>query len=81
MDSVQNQKTDVVIKGHIVSNVVNWIGVLALNLIPDSRKVIPYSIQTLKRRKPDWFREDLQKVFNLLKQKKIKPIELQLECP
>lgn len=60
--------------GHIVSNVVNWIGVLALNLIPDSRKVIPYSIQTLKRRKPDWFREDLQKVFNLLKQKKIKPI-------
>jgi NADPH2:quinone reductase len=60
--------------GHIVSNVVNWIGVLALNLIPDSRKVIPYSIQTLKRRKPDWFREDLQKVFNLLNQKKIKPI-------
>lgn len=60
--------------GQIVSNVVNWISVLALNLIPDSRKVIPYSIQTLKRRKPDWFREDLQIVFNLLKQQKIKPI-------
>ena len=47
---------------------------LALNLIPDSRKVIPYSIQTLKRRKPHWFREDLQIVFNLLRQQKIKPI-------
>jgi NADPH:quinone reductase-like Zn-dependent oxidoreductase len=58
----------------IVSNVVNWITVLALNLIPDSRKVIPYSIQTLKRRNPDWFREDLQTVLNLLKQQKIKPI-------
>ncbi len=60
--------------GQIVSNVVNWISVLALNLIPDSRKVIPYSIQTLKRRKPDWFHEDLQIIFNLLKQQKIKPI-------
>jgi len=60
--------------GQIASNVVNWIRILALNLIPDSRKVIPYSIQTLKRRKPEWFREDLQIVFNLLKQQKIKPI-------
>jgi len=60
--------------GQIVTNVVNWIRLLALNLKPDSRKVIPYSIQTLKRRKPEWFREDLQIVFNLLKQQKIKPI-------
>lgn len=58
----------------IVSNVINWINLLALNLIPDRRKVIPYSIQTLKRRKPDWFREDLQTLFNLLKHEKIKPI-------
>jgi len=58
----------------IVSNVINWINLLALNLIPDRRKVIPYSIQTLKRRKPNWFREDLQILFNLLKHEKIKPI-------
>ena len=58
----------------IVSNVINWINLLVLNLIPDRRKVIPYSIQTLKRRKPDWFREDLQALFNLLKHEKIKPI-------
>jgi NADPH2:quinone reductase len=60
--------------GQIVSNVVNWIKLPAFNLKPDSRKVIPYSIQTLKRRKPDWFHEDLQIIFNLLKQQKIKPI-------
>ena len=58
----------------IASNITNWIYVLALNLIPDRRKIIPYSIQALKRRKPDWFREDLQKLLNLLKQEKIKPI-------
>ncbi len=58
----------------IVSNIINWINVLALNLIPDRRKIIPYSIQTLKRRKPDWFREDLKILLNLLKQEKIKPI-------
>ena len=58
----------------IVSNVINWINLLALNLIPDRRKVIPYSIQTLKRRKPEWFREDLQILFNLLKHEKINPI-------
>jgi NADPH2:quinone reductase len=60
--------------GQIVSNVVNWLRLLTLNLKPDSRIVIPYSIQNLKRHKPEWFREDLQMVFNLLKQQKIKPI-------
>jgi len=58
----------------IVSSIINWINVLALNLRPDRRKIIPYSIQTLKRRKPDWFREDLQILLNLLKQEKIKPV-------
>jgi NADPH2:quinone reductase len=33
-----------------------------------------YSIQTLKRLKPDWFHEDLTLLLNLLKQGKIKPI-------
>lgn len=62
-------------RGHqIVSNFINWINVLALNLIRDRRKIIPYSIQTLKRRKPEWFLEDLEILLNLLKQEKIKPI-------
>jgi len=58
----------------IASNIINWINVLALNLIPNSRKIIPYSIQMLKRRKPEWFREDLEILLNLLKHEKIKPI-------
>ena len=58
----------------IALNIINWIKVLALNLIPDGRKVIPYSIQTLQRRKPAWFREDLEILLNLLKHEKIKPI-------
>ncbi|MFZ0358229.1 MAG: zinc-binding dehydrogenase, partial [Nitrososphaeraceae archaeon] len=32
------------------------------------------SIQTLKKRRPDWFREDLRVLLNLFKQGKIKPI-------
>ncbi len=58
----------------IASNIVNWINVLALNLIPDKRKIMPYSIQTLKRRKPAWFFEDLEILLNLLKHEKIEPI-------
>ena len=33
-----------------------------------------YSIQTLKRLKPEFFREDLIALFDLLQQKKIKPL-------
>ena len=36
--------------------------------------VLPYSIQTLKRLKPAWFRQDLIALFDLLQQQKIKPI-------
>jgi NADPH2:quinone reductase len=45
-----------------------------LNLVPDNRTFLLYSIQTLKRIKPDWFYEDLILLLNLLEQKKIKPI-------
>jgi NADPH2:quinone reductase len=44
------------------------------NLLPDDRKFMLYSIQTLKRLKPDWFHEDLILLLDLLKQGKIKPI-------
>jgi NADPH:quinone reductase-like Zn-dependent oxidoreductase len=45
-----------------------------MNVVSDKRKFILYSIQTLKRLKPDWFHEDLTLLLNLLKQGKIKPI-------
>jgi NADPH:quinone reductase-like Zn-dependent oxidoreductase len=43
-------------------------------LLPGRRRVVPYSIQTLKRVRPEVFREDLTALFNLLRQKKIKPL-------
>ncbi|HEX6880204.1 MAG TPA: medium chain dehydrogenase/reductase family protein [Terriglobales bacterium] len=43
-------------------------------LLPGRKRVIPYSIQTLKRLRPSLFRHDLQVLFNLLQQHKIRPI-------
>jgi NADPH2:quinone reductase len=43
-------------------------------LLPGGKRVIPYSIQTLKRLKPKWFQQDLVALFELLRQNKIKPL-------
>lgn len=43
-------------------------------LLPERKRVVPYSIQTLKRLKPAWFRQDLIALLDLLKQQKIKPL-------
>lgn len=43
-------------------------------LLPGRRRMVPYSIQTLKRLRPAWFRQDLITLLDLLKQQKIKPL-------
>jgi NADPH:quinone reductase len=43
-------------------------------LLPGRKRVVPYSIQTLKRLKPELFRQDLIALFDLLQQKKLKPL-------
>jgi NADPH:quinone reductase len=43
-------------------------------LLPGRKRVIPYSIQWLKRLRPAWFRQDLVALFDLLQQQKIKPL-------
>lgn len=43
-------------------------------VLPGRKRVVPYSIQTLKRLKPAWFRQDLIALLDLLQQQKIKPI-------
>jgi NADPH:quinone reductase len=43
-------------------------------LLPGRKRVIPYSIQTLKRLKPAQFRQDLIALLDLLQQRKIKPL-------
>jgi len=43
-------------------------------LLPGRKRVAPYSIQTLKRLKPEFFRQDLIALFDLLQQRKFKPL-------
>ena len=43
-------------------------------LLPGRKRVIPCSIQWLKRRRPAWFREALVTLLDLLKEQKLKPL-------
>jgi NADPH2:quinone reductase len=43
-------------------------------LMPGRKRVVPYSIQWLKRLRPALFRQDLIALFDLLKQQKIRPL-------
>jgi NADPH:quinone reductase-like Zn-dependent oxidoreductase len=43
-------------------------------LFPGRKRVVPYSIQWLKRLRRAWFRRDLMALFGLLQQQKIKPL-------
>jgi len=46
-------------------------------LLPGRKRVVPYSIQWLKRLKPALFRHDLMILFDLLKEQKIRPLVAQ----
>ncbi len=43
-------------------------------LLPGRKRIVPYSIQTLKRLRPESFRRDLIALLDLLQQQKIKPL-------
>lgn len=43
-------------------------------LFPGRKRVVPYSIQWLKRFRPEWFRQDLTMLLDLLAQHQLKPI-------
>lgn len=45
-----------------------------LNLIPTRRRVFLYSIQRLKRRRPQWYREDLMTLFNRYERGQLDPV-------
>jgi NADPH2:quinone reductase len=48
--------------------------IIRSRFVPDGKKVVPYSIQTLKRRHPDWYREDMTALLGLLSRGKLTPI-------
>ena len=43
-------------------------------ILPGRKRVLPYSIQWLKRLRPAWFRQDLTSLFDLLQRRQIKPL-------
>jgi NADPH2:quinone reductase len=43
-------------------------------ILPGRKRVVPYSIQWLKRRRPELFRHDLTTLLDLLQQQKLKPL-------
>jgi NADPH:quinone reductase len=52
--------------------------IVACWLLPGRKRVVPYSIQWLKRLRPVWFRQDLVALLDLLQRQKIKPLIAQL---
>src|SRR5881396_370368 len=55
------------------SAILGWY-ILRNWFLPGGKSMVPYSIQWLMRLKPAWFRHDLLTLFDLLQQKKIKPL-------
>ena len=55
------------------SAILGWY-ILRNWLMPGRKSMVPYSIQRQMRLKPAWFRHDLLTLFDLLQQKKIKPL-------
>lgn len=45
-----------------------------MKILPDGRKASWYNVKALRDQRPDWFREDLLKLFELLAAGKIQPV-------
>jgi NADPH:quinone reductase-like Zn-dependent oxidoreductase len=58
----------------LLSSATGWAAAYTLSLLTRRRRLLIYSIQMLKRRKPDWFRQDLTTLFDLLGRGGLKPV-------
>ena len=52
---------------------IEYMRVALSNILPNGRKAVFYSIGDLRKKNPEWFKEDLGALFGLLKEGKIKP--------
>ena len=52
---------------------MEYMNIALWNIIPNGRKASFYSIGALRKKHPEWFKEDLGVLFGLLKEGKIKP--------
>ena len=57
-----------------MSDVSGWAAAYILNLLSRNKRFLIYSIQMLKRREPDWFRQDLTTLLGLLERGELKPV-------
>lgn len=53
---------------------LDFMRVMLWNIWPNGRSTAFYSIGSLRKQHPDWFTEDLTKLFDLLAQKKVLPV-------
>jgi NADPH:quinone reductase-like Zn-dependent oxidoreductase len=58
----------------ILTTSLGWLWAFSYNLMPTYKRVRPYSIQLLKRRSPDWFRDDLTRLLSLLSEGQVHPV-------
>lgn len=52
---------------------LDFMRILLWNILPNGRKASFYSIGGLRKKHPEWFKEDLQTLFKLLEKNNIKP--------
>jgi NADPH2:quinone reductase len=58
----------------LLSSAAGWAVAYTLGLLTPGKRLLIYSIQMLKRRKPDWFRQDLTTLFDLLARGELRPV-------
>lgn len=61
-------------RGRFLQIGVSFAILSCLQLLPDGRQAVFYSIAGMKQKHPEWFREDLTTLLNLLLHQQIKPI-------
>jgi NADPH2:quinone reductase len=58
----------------LLADASGWAAAYLLNFLSRNKRFLIYSIQMLKRREPDWFRQDLTTLFGLLERGELKPV-------
>jgi NADPH2:quinone reductase len=58
----------------LLSSAAGWAAAYTRSLLTRRKRLLIYSIQMLKRRKPEWFHQDLTTLFDLLGRGELKPV-------
>src|SRR5262249_18726828 len=58
----------------VIGDAAGWGAMYLLKLLSWKKRFMVYSIQMLKRREPEWFRQDLTTLLGLLERGELKPL-------